>query len=320
MARQTSPSVAPSRAIPRGYPGELLVISALAASIFPLIKVSLNDFAPVVIASLRSLAAVLPLFALTCWRVGSVRGGFDAVRSCGWHGMVLGFVNYTGPVLLISWAEKYIDSGVAAILTATTPLFAALLAIRFMPSERVRGLRLAGLFLGLAGVGVLAGVHPTAGWIGIAAAIVALGAAALYAVGSLYGQWGTASAAMRPDALSTIAALSSGIVLLPAAILQRPTSTPATGSILALAGLTIVGPILSQPLFYRMLRTYGATLTNLLTYLVPPIALFYGAVFLDESVTWAAVLGLVLILAGVALGSGASRSPAPAAAEQNAGP
>lgn len=320
MARPESSSFPPGRSIPRGYPGELLVISLLAASIFPLIKVSLDSFEPVVIASVRSLAAVLPLFALTCWGVGSVRGGFDAVRACGWHGMVLGFVNYTGPVLLISWAEKHIDSGVAAIITATTPLFVALLAIRFMPSESVRGLRLGGLFLGLAGVGVLTGVHPTGGWIAIAASVVTLGAAALYAVGSLYGQWGTASAAMRPDALSTIAALSSGVILLPAAVLQRPESTPSTNSILALAGLTIVGPILSQPLFYRMLRVYGASLTNLLTYLVPPIALFYGAVFLNEEVTLAAVLGLLLIAAGVALGSGTGRPWIPVRADSSAPP
>jgi drug/metabolite transporter (DMT)-like permease len=309
MARSESSPVAPGRSIPSRYPGELLLISALAAGIFPLIKVALNDFEPVVIGCVRSLLAVIPLFALTCWRVGGVRRGYEAVRACGTHGVFMGFLNYTGPILLISWAEKHIDSGVAAIITATTPLFAAMLAIRFMPSERVTGLRLAGLLLGLVGVGVLTGVHPNGGWLAIAASVVTLAASALYAVGSLYGQWGTVSASMRSDALSTIAALSSGVVLLPLAVLQRPDSTPATGSILALLGLTIVGPIVSQPLFYRMLRVYGATLTNLLTYLVPPIALFYGAVFLGENVTLAAVLGLLLIMAGVALGSGMSRSP-----------
>jgi len=309
MARPEPSTLAPGRTILRGYPGELLLISALAAAIFPLIKVALDDFEPVVIGCVRSLLAVIPLFALTCWRVGGVRRGYEAVRDCGSHGVFMGFLNYTGPILLISWAEKYIDSGVAAIITATTPLFAAVLAIRFMPSERVRGLRLAGLLLALVGVGVLTGVHPTGGWVAVAASVVTLAAAALYAVGSLYGQWGTVSASMRSDALSTIAALSSGVVLLPLAVAQRPDSTPATDSILALLGLTIVGPIVSQPLFYRMLRVYGATLTNLLTYLVPPIALFYGAVFLDEDVTLAAVLGLLLILAGVALGSGAGRSP-----------
>jgi drug/metabolite transporter (DMT)-like permease len=308
MARPESSPLAQSRTAPRGYPGELLLISALAAGIFPLIKVAVEDFEPVVIGCVRSLLAVIPLFALTCWRVGGVRRGYEAVRECGTHGVFMGFVNYTGPILLISWAEKHIDSGIAAIITSTTPLFAAVLAIRFMPSERVTGLRLAGLILGLVGVGVLTGVHPSGGWVAVAASVVTLAAAALYAVGSLFGQWGTVSASMRPDALSTIAALSSGIVLLPLAAIQRPESTPATDSILALLGLTIVGPIISQPLFYRMLRVYGASLTNLLTYLVPPIALFYGAVFLDENVTLAAVLGLLLILGGVALGSGAGRS------------
>jgi drug/metabolite transporter (DMT)-like permease len=290
--------------VPKEFPAELLVVSSLAAAIFPLIKVGLHDFEPVVMASTRSLAAILPLFALTCWGVGSVRGGCEAVRACGLHGVVLGLVNYTAPVILISWAEKHIDSGVAAIITATTPIFVAVLAIRFMPSERVAGLRMVGLFVGLTGVGVLTGVHPRGGWLAVAASIVTIVAAILYAVGSIYGQWGTVAASMRSDALATMSALSGGLILLPVAVVQWPDHTPGTNSILALGGLTLVGPILSQPLFYRMLRVYGASLTNLLTYLVPPIALFYGAVFLDEDVRVPALAGLVLILAGVALGSG----------------
>jgi drug/metabolite transporter (DMT)-like permease len=217
---------------------------------------------------------------------------------------VLGLANYTAPIILISWAEKHIDSGVAAIITATTPIFVAVLAIRFMPSERVAGLRLVGLVAGLVGVGVLTGVHPRGGWIAVAASVVTVVAALLYAIGSIYGQWGTVSALLRPDALATMSALSGGLILLPVAVLQWPDHTPGTNSILGLAGLTVIGPIISQPLFYRMLRVYGASLTNLLTYLVPPIALFYGAVFLDESVRLPALAGLALILGGVALGSG----------------
>jgi drug/metabolite transporter (DMT)-like permease len=295
------------RAIPRGFPAELLLISSMAAAIFPLLKVGLHDFEPIVMASVRSIAAIVPLFALTCWGVGSVRGGYEAVRECGWHGVVLGLANYTAPIVLISWAEKHIDSGVAAILTSTTPIFVAALAIRFMPSERVSGLRMAGLVVGLAGVGVLTGVHPHGGWLGAAASIVTVVAAVLYAIGSIYGQWGTTAASMRSDALATMSALSGGLILLPVAVVQWPDHTPGTNSILALAGLTVVGPIISQPFFYRMLRVYGASLTNLLTYLVPPIALFYGAVFLDEHIRLVAVLGLALILAGVALGSGSIR-------------
>jgi drug/metabolite transporter (DMT)-like permease len=302
--------------VSRGFTAELVVVSALTAAIFPLIKVGLHDFEPVVMASARSLAAGVPLFALTCWGVGGLRGGYRAVRGCGLHGVAMGLLNYTVPMLLISWAEKHIDSGVAAIVTATTPVFVAVLAIRFMPSERVAGLRLVGLIVSLAGVGVLTGVRPQGGWPAVAATVVTVVAAVLYAIGSIYGQWGTASAAMRPDALATMSALSGGLILLPLAVVQWPDHMPRTTSILAIAGLTVIGPIIAQPLFFRMLRVYGASLTNLMTYLIPPIALLYGAAFLDESVRLPALLGLVLILAGVVLGSGSvgpKRETAPAA-------
>jgi drug/metabolite transporter (DMT)-like permease len=66
-----------------------------------------------------------------------------------------------------------------------------------------------------------------------------------------------------------------------------------------------------------MFRLYGASRTTLVTYLMPPTALLYGMLFLDEPLTVASVGGLVVILAGVALGSGAlrfpRREPAPAA-------
>jgi drug/metabolite transporter (DMT)-like permease len=56
-----------------------------------------------------------------------------------------------------------------------------------------------------------------------------------------------------------------------------------------------------------MLTAYGASRTSLVTYLLPPMALFYGVVLLGEALTVNAVLGLFLILAGVALGSGIVR-------------
>ena len=79
--------------------------------------------------------------------------------------------------------------------------------------------------------------------------------------------------------------------------------------------------------FYRLLKRYGASRASLVTYLLPPVALVYGVLILDETVTLNAALGLVLILAGVALGSGAGvrlfrrgRSPDPESEAEPAAP
>ena len=86
-----------------------------------------------------------------------------------------------------------------------------------------------------------------------------------------------------------------------------PEQTPGWKSVASLAALTLFGTALAQLILYRLLRSHGAARTSLVTYLMPPIALVYGALLLDESITAATLGGLALILAGVALGSGALR-------------
>jgi drug/metabolite transporter (DMT)-like permease len=208
---------------------------------------------------------------------------------------------------LIAWGEKHIDSGVAAIANASMPIFVVLLAIRFKPSETVRGLRLVGFVVGLVGVGVLAGVHPEGGWWGAAGTLAVVVASVSYAVGALWGQRLVHGASgLTLAATSMIGGL---VVLLPFGLLQLPSSVPGwkeTGSVIALA---VIGTALAQIILYRVLRSDGAARVSLVTYLLPITALFYGVVLLGESLTWEELAGMVLILGGVALGSGAVRFP-----------
>ena len=101
--------------------------------------------------------------------------------------------------------------------------------------------------------------------------------------------------------------IAAAITLLPAAVLQAPTTVPDTDAILSLLALALLGTALAQLVLYRMLNLYGARSSSLVTYLMPGFALVYGALLLDEPITAAALAGLTLILAGVALGSGAVR-------------
>ena len=81
---------------------------------------------------------------------------------------------------------------------------------------------------------------------------------------------------------------------------------PDGDAILSLLALALLGTALAQLVLYRMLL-YGARSASLVTYLMPGFALVYGALLLDEPITAAALAELALILAGVALGSGALR-------------
>jgi drug/metabolite transporter (DMT)-like permease len=71
--------------------------------------------------------------------------------------------------------------------------------------------------------------------------------------------------------------------------------------------LGILGTAVASLVLYRLIARYGSSRTALVTYLLPVFALFYGAVLLDEPLRLSALLGLFLILAGVALGAGLAR-------------
>jgi drug/metabolite transporter (DMT)-like permease len=107
--------------------------------------------------------------------------------------------------------------------------------------------------------------------------------------------------------LGTATTIGGALILLPLAFLQFPRELPGWEATSSLAALSIGGTAVAQLVVFRMLRLHGASRLSLVTYLMPPIALFYGALILEEPVTLAAVGGLALILLGVALGSGAMR-------------
>jgi drug/metabolite transporter (DMT)-like permease len=208
---------------------------------------------------------------------------------------------------LVAWGEKHIDSGVAAIANATVPLFVVLLAIRFRPSERARGSRLAGVLLGLAGVAVLAGAQPEGGWWAVAGTLAVVVASLAYAIGGLYGQG--ASGVVSAPVLATVSMIGGALVLLPFALLQLPDELPGWKASASVVALAVAGTALAQLVVFRMLRTHGAARLSLVTYLLPVTAVAYGVLLLDERLTVGVLAGLALILPGVALGSGAVRLP-----------
>jgi drug/metabolite transporter (DMT)-like permease len=132
-----------------------------------------------------------------------------------------------------------------------------------------------------------------------------------YATSGVYGQLAVSGTA--GPVLAAGSMLFGGLVLLPFALFQLPSSAPdleATGSLLA---LTLLGTALAQLILFRMLALHGSARLSLVTYLMPGFALVYGALILDEEITAWTLGGLGLILGGVALASGAVRMPRRAA-------
>jgi len=290
----------------RGYVVYIGLLAAFWGASYMFIKVAGRDFAPATMMMLRlAVASTILLVVLAAQR--GWRATVAEMRGVGWEGYGLGVVNAAIPFTLIAWGETHIDSGVAAIANASMPIFVILLAIRFKPSERVGGLRLVGFLVGLLGVGVLAGVHPEGGWWGALGTLAVVLASFSYAVGSLWGQrLVTRTSGLT---LATTSMLGGLVVLLPFGLRHLPSSTPGWKEIGSVLALAVFGTALAQIILYRVLRSDGAARVSLVTYLLPVTALFYGTVLLDEPLTWQELAGMVLILGGVALGSGALRLP-----------
>jgi drug/metabolite transporter (DMT)-like permease len=218
--------------------------------------------------------------------------------------ILLGIFNASLPFWLLAWSEKRLDSGLAAVLQASTPLFAALAALGFSRGDRVTGGRLVGVVVGFLGVVLLVGVQPRGD---VLSAFAVLATALCYAGSALYA--GVRLRGASPIVTSFGTLLVATLTTLPLGVAQLPGQVPGwkvVGSVVALGAL---GLSVAYLLYFGLIAGAGASYAVLVTYLVPVLALGYGAIFLNESVTASAVAGLLLILAGVALGTGTFRLP-----------
>jgi drug/metabolite transporter (DMT)-like permease len=290
--------------VTRSYGFLIGSLAAIWGASYLFIKVAVRDFSPPAMMELRLAFAALALGGFLVWSKG-LRAAAADVRAAGWHALAIGVLNGAIPFTLIGWGETHIDSGVAAIANATVPIFNVMLAPLLLPSERTAGVRLVGFGLGLVGVGVLSGAQPTVTTLFVLGTMAVVVASLSYAISGIYAQRRLASAS--GPALATASMIGGALALLPLALAFAPHHVPHWKPVASLAALTLFGTALAQLILYRALRHHGAARTSLVTYLMPPIALFYGALLLDEEITAATIGGLALILAGVALGSGALR-------------
>jgi drug/metabolite transporter (DMT)-like permease len=224
------------------------------------------------------------------------------LRGHWWWLAVIGLLNTAVPFWLLSWGETRIDSGLASIIQASVPIFNALLAFGFFHEQRVTGRSLVGVAVGFVGVALLVGAQPNAKILG---AIAVVGMATCYAAGGLLAKHHLSE--VRPHAVALGTTIVAAIAMLPTGIAFAPRHVPGWEPIGSVVFLGVVGTAVAYLLFYTIIAGAGAAYASLVTYLVPPVALAYGVVFLDESIGWPAVVGLVLILTGVSFGTARRR-------------
>jgi drug/metabolite transporter (DMT)-like permease len=283
-------------------PGEwalLFALSLLWGGSFFFVGVAVKALPPFTIVALRVGIAALALHLVL-----RVLGQAVPMGGRVWAAFLgMGFLNNLVPFSLLVWGQTQIPSGLAAILNATTPLFAVLVAHVMTADERMTRGRLAGIVIGFAGVALMLGPEAWRGFgDDLMAQIACLAAACSYGFAGVFGRR-FRRLGIAPLATAAGQVTASTAMLVPLALLvDRPWQLALPGLDVwgAVAALALLSTALAYIMFFRILACAGAVNLSLVTLLVPPGAILLGALFLDERLEPLHFAGMALIGLGLA--------------------
>lgn len=268
----------------------LVFLSVLWGGSFFFNGVALRELPPLTVAFVRVFLGSLCLLAV----IGPLGGSLPR-RAADWLPFaVMGLVNNVIPFSLFLIAQTIVSSGLAAVLNATTPLF-AVLVMAAAGEERLTGRRIAGVLIGIGGVALLRapGLSGADQMLGIA---LCLAAALSYGFSGYWGRRALAGVAPLTSAAGQLIS-STPMLAVAAAVAERPWTLPMPGATTwaALAGLATLSTALGYILFFRILNRSGAVNVVLVTLLIPVTAILLGHFVLDEGLTLREVAGALVI-------------------------
>ena len=275
--------------------GLILILSVIWGGSFFFVGVAVKEMTPLTIVLCRVGFASMILLAV----VGLTGKKIPASAGVWGTFLVLGALNNLIPFSLIVWGQTHIDSSLASILNATTPIFSVVLAHLLTREERLTTNRMAGVLVGWVGVAVLIGIESLGGFgIQVMGQLAVVGASLSYACAAIYGR---RFKSMDPVVVSAGMLCGSTVMMLPMAlIVEQPWHlAPGAATWAALLGLSAVSTSLAYIIYFRVLAVAGATNILLVTFLIPASAIFLGVVVLGERPGWNAFGGMALIFMGL---------------------
>jgi drug/metabolite transporter (DMT)-like permease len=284
-----------------------LLIGVMAGGAFMWTKLALRELSPLDLLVIRFAMGVTFLAILT----GVMRPRWPR-DTAAWVALVaMGVFNVALPHFLLTWGQQFVDSAMAGILNATTPVFTLVIAHWLLSDERMSAGKLTGAAISFAGVVLVLSRNLGGGVSGnLMGQLAILLACVLFAASSVVARRFAAGISPLLQALlaATVAELTIVAVALPQAAAFHLPVQPLTW--LALVPLGLVNTGSNYVLFFYMLNRIGPTRIQSVGYLMPFVAVLLGVIFLGEPVHWRLVVGGVLILGGIALANQGRRERA----------
>ena len=276
-----------------------LVLCVIWGSTWLFIKLGLDDLPPLTFAGIRFVVASAILFAIIRARhVPWPRDRRD------WALLALtGILSFSLNYGLIFWGEQYISSGLAALLQATIPVFGLVIAHFYLPGERMTPAKVAGVVLGVCGVGVVfSNQLAVAGGRAFAGSVAMVFSSFFVAYSNVLIK---ARAAKLDPAIIAAGQMFFGLV--PLLLIGIPLEgNPlhfrwTTMAVVSLFYLALIGSVVAFLLYYWLMRNMDVTKTMLIALVTPVVAVILGMIVLKEELGWRTLAGGLMIMGGIGL-------------------
>lgn len=281
----------------------LFILSAIWGSAFIAIKVSLNYFSPVSVASYRLIVA--SIFLLIFYIIGKYKTSLNRTDL-----IMLLFVGVVGnflPFYLISWSEQHIQSSTAGILMGVGPILTLILSHFFTKDDRFTYSKLISISIGFIGVLFIFEIDTlfnfgTANSLQLFSKFLIIIAALGYMISNIVAY----NTLKHIDSFSiTFFATLFGALISVPFLLYSETIQPSYINFSALLPILYLGifpTALAFQLRYHITKTSGPVFLSYVAYLIPIFALIWGFVLLSEEIYLNSIIGITLILFGVYIG------------------
>lgn len=273
------------------------LLALLWGSSYLFLKVAVSEIPPVTLIAARVTIAATLLLCVLAWTGDALPRDGRSWRML----LIQAFLNSIGAWTILAWGQQYVDSGLAAVLNSTAPIFVFFLTLLVTRHEATNGLRFLGACLGVLGVSLIVGVDVLAG-LGQQALgqLAALFSAFLYACAAIYGRRFTH---LSPTATAAGTMVWASVCLVPASlVLDRPwTLSPSYPALAATLMLGLFCTGLALLIYFRLVCSIGSMGVASQAYLRAGIGVLLGSLVLGETITPAFGFGLLAVIAGVAL-------------------